>query len=243
MQPYNDIQPKGEQIRDMFDTIAPRYDLLNRLMSLGIDRLWRRRVTKMARREVAGKNGGVRILDLATGTGDLAVAMARRIPQAGIVGADVSEGMLSVAAEKVEKRGLAGMVTFEVAAAEQLPFADEGFDAVTAAFGVRNFSDIPQGLREMRRVLRPGGRVYISELSMPRGKIFGALMRFYFRRVIPLMGGRISGDGKAYAYLPDSVGEFPPRERFLEIMRDAGFSNCRATGLTFGFATIYAATK
>lgn len=302
MKPYEDQRTKKEQVEAMFDNIAPAYDRLNDIMSFGVARVWRRAAVRRVR-----QSGARGILDLATGTGDLAVAMARKIPGAHITGADLSEGMLALAREKAARAGVlaeqtaaigapeentaaraepiqraaadergigcfepargsspheygetgaepsrssfpnerrkSGCVDFCKAEAERLPFADGAFDAVTAAFGVRNFADIPQGLREMRRVLRPGGRVFILEFSTPRGKIFGALYRFYFHRVLPRIGGGLSKDRAAYGYLPGSVDEFPAPERFLQMMETAGFTACRAERFTGGITYIYSGMR
>lgn len=234
MNPYDEQRPKGEQVGEMFDNIAPVYDRLNDIMSFGIARTWRRAAVRRVRRTDAR-----RILDLATGTGDLAIALARRIPQARVTGGDISENMLGLGCAKVAKAGLEERVSLVVARAEELPFADAEFDAVTAAFGVRNFADLGRGLSEMARVLQPDGRVFILEFSTPRSKIFGALYRFYFHRVLPRIGGLISKDRRAYSYLPGSVSEFPAPEEFVRMMECAGFTGCRAESLTGGVAYIY----
>lgn len=238
MNPYDDKRPKGEQIGEMFDNIAPAYDRLNDIMSFGIARWWRRAAVRRVRRM-----GASRILDLATGTADLAVAMARRMPQAHVTGGDISEGMLALGRVKANRARLSDRITLVVARAEELPFADAGFDAVTAAFGVRNFADIERGLAEMVRVLGPGGRVFVLEFSTPRGKIFGTLYRFYFNRLLPLIGWALSRDRCAYAYLPGSVSEFPSPDEFLWMMERAGFAECRAESLTGGAVYIYTGKK
>lgn len=222
----------------MFDNIAPEYDRLDHLLSFNIDRSWRRKTAVKVK-----KLAPERILDVAAGTGDLTIAMAGRIPGAKVTGGDISEGMLRIGRQKAEAGGLAGRVEFVRADAEALPFADGGFDIVTAAFGVRNFQDIPAGLGEMHRVLKPGGQVFILEFSMPRGKIFGALYRFYFKKVLPRIGGMVAKDYDAYRYLPESVGEFPGRDEFLEMLRGTGFVECNARSLTQGVAQIYNGKK
>lgn len=221
----------------MFDSIAPTYDLLNHVLSLGIDRGWRRRVVKMAARFADSRN--LRLLDVATGTGDLAIALARRIPQAQIEGVDIAERMMEVGRAKVAREGLADRISLSFGDAERLSFADGSFDAVTVAFGVRNFGDIGAGLGEMRRVLRSGGRCWILEFSEPRGRFFGPLYRLYFHRVLPRLGHLISRDGGAYTYLPRSVDAFPEPKRFEEMVLVAGFSAVRAHRLTMGIAYIY----
>lgn len=238
MNPYDDRRPKGEQIGEMFDNIAPAYDRLNDIMSFGIARAWRRAAVRRVRRSDAR-----RILDLATGTADLAIAMAGRMPQAQITGGDISEGMLALGRVKVGKAGLSERVSLVAARAEELPFADAAFDAVTVAFGVRNFADIERGLAEMARVLSDGGGVFVIEFSTPRSKIFGAVYRFYFNRVLPRIGGLISKDRRAYTYLPGSVSEFPAPEEFVRMMERAGFAECRAEPLTGGVAYIYSGVK
>jgi len=238
MKPYDDPADKGAQVRAMFDNVAHRYDRLNHILSLGIDRLWRRRLGRIVAR---GRPRA--ILDLATGTGDMAIALARRIPGAHITGVDVSGGMLAIGRAKVARARLGGRIDLVEGAAEALPLPDNNFDAATAVFGVRNFSDIEKGLGEMHRVLRPKGMAYVMEFSTPRVRIFSYLYRWYFHRVVPAVGGWISGDRRAYAYLPASVDEFPAPERFLEMMRRAGFGDCRAKNVFFGVAKIYIGKK
>lgn len=239
MKPYAaEDDGKKEQVTRMFDRIAPEYDRLDHILSFNIDRAWRRRTAGMVRRLHPQ-----RVLDVATGTGDLAILMARKMPHAEITGGDLSEGMLEVGRRKAASKGVAERIRFVTADAESLPFGEGSFDVVTAAFGVRNFQDLDAGLREMYRVLEPGGEVFILEFSMPEGKIFGALYRFYFRRVLPVIGGLVSKDYSAYKYLPGSVGEFPSGERFLEILRRAGFADCSARKLTRGVAQIYNGKK
>ncbi len=238
MKPYDDIRPKGEQVREMFDHIAPAYDRLNDIMSLGVARLWRK---KMAR--IVGHLHPKQVLDLATGTGDMAIVLAKRIRGAHITGADPSEGMLAVAKEKVAKKHLSGRIKLEVAEAENLPYQDGAFDAVTVVFGVRNFHDIAAGLREMHRVLRRKGMVFIMEFSMPRGKIFGPVYRSYFHKWLPFVGGKVSGDKSAYSYLPESVVEFHDWETFTELMWECGYANVKSKALFFGIARIYKGEK
>lgn len=238
MRPYDEIRPKGEQVREMFDSIAPAYDRLNDIMSLRVARLWRKKMAGI----VAGMRPK-RVLDLATGTGDMAVVLAKRIRNARITGADPSEGMLEVAKQKIAKKQLSGRISLEVAEAEELPYEEGRFDAVTVAFGVRNFHDIAGGLREMHRVLRKGGMAFIMEFSMPRGKIFGPVYRFYFYKWLPLIGGRVSGDKEAYTYLPESVAEFPDWETFTELLWECGYANVKSKSLFLGIARIYKGEK
>ena len=238
MKPYDSINDKKSQIKTMFDNIAPTYDRLNHLLSMNVDRLWRRRAVKA----VAGTNPSS-ILDVATGTGDLAVALARRIPSARVTGVDLSAEMLRVAEAKIAERGLADRIAVREGDAEHLEFADSQFDAVTVAFGVRNFEDIGAGLREMHRVLKSGGLLVVLELATPQNKPFKAIYEKYSHAVLPRIGGLVSSDDKAYEYLPASVDEFPSPERFLDMLNDAGFADCRAKSQSFGIATIFTARK
>lgn len=238
VKPYDSIQDKKSQIRDMFDNIAPTYDRLNHLLSMNVDRIWRRRAVAAVVREHPSA-----VLDVATGTGDLALALARQLPEARITGVDLSPEMLRVARSKVDERGLAQRVALAEGDAESLEFADGSFDAVTVAFGVRNFENIGAGLRQMHRVLRRGGLMVILELATPSNKAFGALYGGYSHRVLPKIGGMISSDSRAYEYLPASVDEFPVPERFLDMMEQAGFTGCRARSQSFGIATIFTGRK
>ena len=234
MKPYNTDQTKKEEVREMFDNIAPKYDLLNHTLSMSIDRVWRRRVVGEVRRAKPG-----RILDVATGTGDLAIAMARRIRDVQVLGVDLSEQMLAVARRKIEARGLDGRIVLDRGDAERLAVADASVDVATVAFGVRNFGDLGAGLRELARTIKPGGTVVILEFSRPRNRVFRALYEFYSYKILPRIGGLVSRDKRAYEYLPASVGEFPAPEEFMAMMARAGFRNCRARSQSFGIAQIY----
>jgi len=228
------LSEKGERIQRMFDSIAPRYDLLNRLLSFGIDRRWRRFAVSLLQVPAGG-----RVLDVATGTGDVALEIAHQSPaDVSIVGVDISREMMELGRRKVELSPFAGRISFESAPCEALPFADGSFNGVTIAFGIRNVVDRGQGLREMHRVLQPGGRAVILEFSTPRSRLFRALYHFYFLKVLPRIGGIFSKQS-AYQYLPDSVLEFPSREAFLSMMHDAGFRNLRHFDLTGGISTVY----
>lgn len=222
----------------MFNNIAPTYDRLNHIFSLSIDRLWRRRVVRLVR-----KMKPQRILDLATGTGDLAIKMAKRIPKAHIMGVDLSENMLAVAAEKVRRQGLDDHVALYQGEAESLDVGDGVLDVVTIAFGIRNFGDIDGSLREISRALNSGGHIVILEFSTPRNPVVRYFYRLYSNHVMKPVGGLVSKDKKAYDYLPDSIEEFPDPERFLDIMRHAGFTECRRKSLSMGIAQIYIAQK
>ena len=229
---------KKTRVREMFDSIAPRYDLLNHLLSFGVDRLWRRRMVGVV---AAGTPAA--ILDVAAGTGDVAVALARRLPAARITGIDLSGEMLAVGRGKVARRGLCDRIELVQGDAEQLPFPDGTFDAVTIGFGIRNFGSIEAGLAEAFRVLRPGGRLCILEFSTPRGRCFGPLYRFYFHRILPVVGRLISKDDSAYTYLPESVDHFPDNLLFLRLMGQAGFAACRSRRQMRGIAYIYEGRK
>lgn len=232
--------PKGkkEQMRQMFNRIAPSYDRLNHIMSLNIDRGLRKRgvaLVKQAR--------PTRILDLATGTADLAIYMARQMADATVVGVDLSIEMLAVGRQKVAEAALTERITLEEGDAEALPFDDSSFDAVTVAFGVRNFADLPLCLQEMRRVLRAGGRVMILELSTPKNPLVKACYEFYAFRFLPWIGGWISNDKPAYRYLPASIRAFHRPERVVEMMREAGFHAVEKECKCLGIAHIYTAVK
>ena len=238
VKPYSDVGSKREQVERMFDAISPKYDLLNRLFSLGIDQGWRRTVIRMVKQQPVD-----RLLDVATGTADLAIMAARKHAAKHVTGADISEGMLMHGREKVKDAGLDDRVELLRADSAALPFADGAFDAVTVAFGARNFEDLERGLREMLRVLRPGGHLIVLEFSKPHGTMMGALFRFYFHRVMPAIGRLVSRDSAAYSYLPQSVDAFPDGEEFLRIVARCGGRDARMRRLTGGVATIYHAVR
>lgn len=237
--PYGDGSgDKTRQVREMFDNIAPDYDFMNRAMTLGIDRVWRSRAVRLLREEPHDD-----ILDIATGTGDLAIKLARDLDPITVTGVDLSEGMVEIGRQKVEKMGLQEVVTLGIGDCLLLPFTDGAFDAVTCAYGVRNFADLPAGYREMHRVLRPGGTVVILELSTPRSKAVKPFYNLYTRHVIPTVGRMVSKDVRAYSYLPESIAAVPQGDEMVRIMLEAGFSSARAIPLTFGVCTIYVAKK
>ena len=231
------LTEKGRGIRDMFDRIAPRYDLLNRLLSLGIDRRWRR----FAVRQLSIPYGG-KVLDIATGTGDVALEIARQTdPSVKIVGSDFTQGMLVLGRDKIADSPFRGRIQLVNAPCESMPHPANIFDGITIAFGIRNVVDRQQGLTEMARVLKPGGRAVILEFATPRNAIFRAIYFFYFLRVLPWFGGLLS-QKSAYQYLPDSVLEFPDREAFSNMMEDAGFKDVRVYDLTGGIAAVHVGT-
>ena len=232
------LSDKGEKIQKMFGAIAPRYDFLNRLLSFGIDRRWRTKAVRLLKFKE-----GSRILDVATGTGDVALEIALRTPASvKITGADFCKEMVDLGCAKVAASPYAARIDFKVAPCEDLPFANDTFDSVTIAFGIRNVVDRKLGLAEMWRVLRSGGRMIILEFSTPRSQLFRQLYYFYFRRLLPVVGGLFSRYN-AYKYLPDSVLEFPSQEDFARMLADAGFRNIHLQELTFGIATIYVGEK
>jgi demethylmenaquinone methyltransferase/2-methoxy-6-polyprenyl-1,4-benzoquinol methylase len=236
--PYGTKQSKGEQVEEMFDNIAPAYDFMNRAMTLGIDRNWRRKVVKAVAAAAPSA-----ILDVATGTGDLAIQLAKANQQAKVTGIDLSEGMLEVGRRKVAEAGLTQQIALRQADCLALPFADGSFDIVTVAFGVRNFEHLDKGYAEMARVLRPGGKLMVLELSTPTSPIVKPFYKLYTRGVIPMVGRLISKDSRAYSYLPESIAAMPQGERMLQLMTEAGLSGCSLRSLTFGVSTIYTGIK
>lgn len=222
----------------MFDAIAHRYDFLNHLLSAGVDKGWRRDVVRRVT-----KNAPVQLLDMATGTGDLAIALSKKNPDCKIIGGDLSPRMLEVGREKIARLGLTSRITLTECNALELPFENDRFDVVTAAFGVRNFENLSQGLSEMYRVTRHGGRVCILEFSSPPKGLVSSFYLFYFRKILPAIGRMISKDENAYSYLPDSVLTFPCGDDFSSILMNVGYQNCKSKPLTFGIATIYEGEK
>lgn len=220
----------------MFDRIAARYDTLNRVISLGIDQRWRRRTVESLR-----LTAGHRVLDLATGTGDLAVMIADKHPDVTVVGSDPSEGMLAVGRDKVRAKSLAARIAMEVGDAQSLPYADNSFDALTMAFGIRNVPDRAKALREMARVVRPGGRVAILELSEPRQGWIAPLARFHVHTVVPVLGALLSGETE-YRYLQDSIAKFPAPETFAALMRECGHDVLSIEPMTFGTVCLFVST-
>ena len=236
--PYsNSSKSKKEQVAGMFNTIAGKYDLLNHFLSLNIDKIWRKKVIKLI-----SKHHPTRILDVATGTGDLAIAALASKPER-IDAIDISDGMLEVGKNKVRERKLDGIIFLQHADAEAIPFPDNTFDAITVAFGVRNFENLQKGLCEMLRVLKPGGICVVLEFTMPRKFPFKQLYGFYFKNLLPFIGKLVSKDKSAYTYLPESVKAFPQNQHFIAEMEIAGFVDNSSKSLTMGIAAIYKGTK
>lgn len=237
--PYTgDDRPKTEQVRDMFDSIAPAYDFMNRAMTFGIDRCWRKKAVDM----IAVHNPK-HILDVATGTADLAILLAKKLKPESLTGIDLSEQMLAIGREKVAKEGLENIITLNRGDSLSLDFDDNTFDCVTVAYGVRNFEHLEQGYREMLRVLRDGGHLCVIELSTPTSPFVRPFYKAYTRWIIPTIGRFVSKDIRAYSYLPESIAAVPQGERMTDIMKAAGFSNSLFRRLTFGTCTIYLAEK
>ncbi|MGM9868764.1 MAG: bifunctional demethylmenaquinone methyltransferase/2-methoxy-6-polyprenyl-1,4-benzoquinol methylase UbiE [Sodaliphilus sp.] len=237
IKPYSEAEGKTEQVQAMFDAIAPAYDFMNRAMTMGIDKWWR----KVARKQVAAVKPQ-HVLDVATGTGDFAIQLHRHL-HCQVTGIDLSEGMLEVARKKVAAKGLSSHIAFEQGDCLKMRFADERFDAVTVAFGVRNFEHIDQGYAEMWRVLKPGGMLCVLELSTPQNPFIRFFYDLYALHVIPFVGSLKSGDKSAYRYLPESIAAVPQGVQMLELMRTAGFSQCQVKRLTLGVCSIYIGIK
>lgn len=234
VKPYGENGAKSKQVEVMFDSIAPAYDFMNRAMTLGIDRWWRHVAVKMVRRV-----NPRRILDIATGTGDFAIGLYKNIKPDAVVGIDLSQGMLDVARKKIEKHGLNDAITVQQGDCLALPFEDSSFDAVTVAFGVRNFEHLLQGYQQMHRVLAPDGMLCVIELSTPRNRVVRWFYDLYTLHIIPWVGALKSHDRSAYRYLPESIAAVPQGHDMLAIMRQAGFSDCKVKRLTFGTCSIY----
>ena len=229
-------ESKKSQVEQMFDSISPKYDFLNHSLSFGIDKIWRKRAVD----SLASINPKY-VLDVATGTGDLAIEALKLNPDK-IIGIDISEGMMAIGREKVKKAGIDNII-FEKGDSENIPYQDHSFDAVMVAFGVRNFENLAQGLSEMSRVLRKGGRVAILEFSNPKYFPVKQLYGFYFNHVLPKIGKLFSKNKNAYTYLPQSVKAFPDGHDFLKIMSSCGYLDCKEKRFMFGICTLYSATK
>ncbi len=229
----------SRQIQNMFSAIAPRYDFLNRLLSCGRDRHWRRAAV-----DLLAPASGERYLDVATGTADVALEIvSRALPGIHVNGVDISHPMLVLGGRKVRGNDLATAISLQAGCVESLPFPDDGFNGVISAFGVRNFSDLIRGLEEMRRVLKPGGRIVILEFSLPENPFLGFIYKLYFGRLLPWIGRFVSGHRSAYRYLPESVSEFPSGSDFVRHLERAGFGQTTCQSLTFGIVNIYSGNK
>jgi demethylmenaquinone methyltransferase/2-methoxy-6-polyprenyl-1,4-benzoquinol methylase len=222
----------------MFDNIAHKYDFLNHFLSLGIDHQWRKKAIKLL-----GKTGAKKVLDVATGTGDLSFMALRKIEGLQIEAVDISTGMLEIGKQKANRKGLSDQICFSVGDSEDLPFEEEQFDAVMVAFGVRNFEDLQKGLSEMNRVLKEGGSLIVLEFSKPRAFPIKQLFGLYFKYILPIIGRITSKDKKAYTYLFESVQAFPDYDDFTQIMENAGFRSNKWKTLSLGICSIYTGVK
>lgn len=238
IKPYGKQGDKGQLVEEMFDNIAPTYDALNHRLSWDIDKGWRRKAIGLL-----APFHPQSILDIATGTGDFAILAAQMLHPEKLVGADISEGMMSIGKEKVRKLGLDNVVSFKKEDCMAMSFADNTFDAVTAAFGIRNFQDLDKGLKEMCRVLKKGGHLCIAELTTPVSFPMKQLFHIYSHTFLPIYGKLISKDSSAYSYLTATIEAFPQGERMMEILKKAGFSKVSFKRLTFGICTLYLAEK
>ena len=231
--------PRKENVREMFDHIAPTYDRLNHVLSMNVDKLWRRH----ALQEIVD-GSAQRILDVACGTGDSTISIAKAAGEGSTVtGVDISEGMMALVEGKAEKAGVRERIDLQVADGEALPYGEGAFDRVTCAFGIRNFEHKEKGLSEFRRVLKPGGKAVILELSVPRNKLVRWAYDLYFTRLLPRIGGAVSGDKAAYRYLPASVHHFPAPQAFCRMMEGAGFRAVRCRTFTFGLCRLFVGTR
>lgn len=236
--PYGDGREKAGQVEQMFDDIAPTYDTLNHRLSWNIDKSWRKKAIR-----ALAEFHPQRMLDIATGTGDFAILSARLLNPREIIGADISEGMMQVGSKKVEAAKLGHIISFKKEDCLNLSFADDSFDAVTAAFGIRNFQDLDKGLRELCRVLKKGGHLSIVELTTPVSFPMKQLFWIYSHTLLPVYGKLISKDKSAYSYLTKTIEAFPQGEQMMDIFRKAGFAESSFRRLTFGICTLYLATK
>ena len=231
--------PRKEKVREMFDHIAPTYDKLNHVLSMNVDKLWR----AYALKEIVDGTPQ-RILDVACGTGDSTISVAKAAaPGSEVVGVDISEGMMALVEGKAEKAGVGDRIRLQVADGEELPYGDGTFDRVTCAFGIRNFEHKEKGLTEFFRVLKPGGKAVVLELSVPRIRVVRWAYDLYFSRLLPRIGGAVSGDRAAYRYLPASVHNFPSPKDFCRMMETVGFRDVRCRTFTFGLCRLFVGTR
>ena len=237
VKPYDSGQSKKEEVAQMFNNISANYDFLNHFLSLGIDHLWRKRAVKQLQKQQPKV-----LLDLATGTGDFAIACLKLKPEK-IIGMDISSGMLEVGKQKMKKRAFDKIIDMQLGDSENMPFADNTFDAITVGFGVRNYENLEKGLGEMLRVLKPGGQAVILEFSKPKAFPIKQLFGFYSKVLIPLFGKYISKDERAYTYLPESVAAFPEGAAFVGVLQKVGYQTSEPIRLSGGIASIYIGTK
>lgn len=236
--PYKEKEgSKKEQVAEMFNNISPKYDFLNHFLSAGIDIIWRKKAIKKLKNHQPKL-----ILDVATGTGDFAIEALKLNPEK-VIGVDISSGMLDIGREKMKKKSLDHKIEMVLGDSEGLPFEDNKFDAIIVAFGVRNFEDLEAGLKDMNRVLKPGGKVVVLEFSKPRKFPVKQLYNFYFKYILPKLGRLVSKDSRAYTYLPESVKAFPDGKNFLSVLEGSGFKKTTWTSLTFGISSIYTGIK
>lgn len=239
MKPYQEeATGKKEQVEVMFNRISPKYDLLNRVLSLGIDKIWRKKALNLLKADQPKF-----ILDMATGTADLAIEAATRLKPSKIIGVDIAEDMLKIGRVKIKEKGLDSIIELQKGDSESLPFESNIFDAVIVSFGVRNFENLEKGLKELNRVLKPGGKLMVLEFSQPDKTPFKQFYGFYFSNILPLVGKIVSKDHAAYTYLPESVEEFPYGSRFIEIMKSCGYTPEVLKPFTFGVCTAYVGKK
>lgn len=232
--------PKAQKVEQMFDSIATDYDRLNHILSLGTDRSWRKRALK----QIVTPSAPQKILDAACGTGDFSIAIAKAAHiHSRITGADLSQGMLDIMREKTAREGLQKQISTILCNCENLPFEEASFDRVTIAFGIRNFEHKEAALKEFARVLKPGGKLVILELSVPSKPWLRSLYNFYFSKILPIIGGLVSGNKGAYRYLPASVLNFPGPEEWCATMQSCGYSNVTHKAFTFGICRMYTGTK
>lgn len=227
-----------DEIYLTFDEISPTYDLINKILSFGIDRYWRRCVVKSIPKKIS-----LKILDLATGTADQALAVLEKRENASVIGVDLSEGMMSLGEKKARKRGFSDRILFKIASATSLPFENGSFDFITMSFGIRNISSLSMGIKEMLRLLRPGGTALILEFSLPKNRFLRRVHLFYIRYILPAIGGALSGNKKAYDYLNQTIETFPSGKSLCDLLKQEGFHHVKAKLLSFGIVTLYIASK
>lgn len=239
VKPYKGSEEsKKKQVAEMFDNISKNYDFLNHFLSLNIDKVWRKKVVKLSQEGAASQ----KILDVATGTADLAIALVKGGAKR-VIGIDISAGMLEVGREKIRKKNLEKTISLTLGDSENLPFEDETFDAVTVAFGVRNFENLEKGISEIHRVTKKGGKILVLEFSKPQKFPVKQVYQFYFKNILPGLGKLISKDSSAYTYLPESVDAFPYGDKFISKLENIGYTDNKSYPVTFGVATIYQGLK